>query len=266
MKILIVGDGSAGRRYEKLSNSMGHETIVFGPKSYFESYTGFDGLIIASPPSSHEEYLRFGIKRQWPILCEGPVTFYSPGYPAPNLAASNWRFVRSMQEFVSRIRDGRQIVNAHLWFDWDLDKWRPNANQKPCYYFEGMTNINLHEVDMAMWMFGPAERVHVEARSTLKSQSMDAYSMMIKHSSGVLTTIQSGWHATTYQRGCVVQMRDGSREEISWQSPQGNAEVNESYEKTLDAWLNAIEKWDLSVSPSLYDGYRAWKAMNGEAI
>jgi hypothetical protein len=94
---------------------------------------------------------------------------------------------------------------------------------------------------------------------------MDAYSMLIKHHSGVLTTIQSGWHASSYQRGCVVQMRDGSREEIAWQSPQDDPQVNASYEAVLDTWLQAIEAWDMTAAPSLLDGYRAYQAINGVA-
>jgi predicted dehydrogenase len=263
MKLLIIGDGSAGRRYERLAQARGHEVVVLGPKDYYMTATGHDGVIIASPPSSHQEYLRYFMgKNQRPILCEGPVTWCDPAYPCPNMTASNWRFVYSMQEFVARLAD-RQPVNAHLWFDYDLNLWRPGTPvHTSCYYREGITRINLHEVDMAMWMFGPAERVHVESRNTLKSMGMDAYSMIIKHHSGVLTTIQSGWHATKYQRGCIVQLRDGSREEIVWQSPQDDPQVNASYEAVLDTWLTAIENWDLSVTPSLEDGYRAWQAIN----
>jgi hypothetical protein len=119
---------------------------------------------------------------------------------------------------------------------------------------------------MALWLFGAAERVHVESRSTLKSLSMDAYSMLIKHHSGVLTTIQSGWHSATYRRGIVVQMADGSSEELSWQSPAHDTQINESYQTVVEVWLQAIEDWDLTVTPSLFDGWRAWNAINGVAI
>ena len=222
-----------------------------------------DGIIIASPPTFHRDHLMLVYQTGLPILCEGPVTYHEV-CAAPNMTASNWRFVSSMRDFAQRVGDGRQIVSAHLWFDWDLYKWRPGTPaHSSCYYHEGITRINLHEVDMALWMFGPAERVHVESRSTLKSLSTDAAVVLIKHTSGVLTTIQSGWHASQYQRGCVVQMRDGSREEINWQSPKDDDQINASYETVLDIWLKAIEDWDLTQTPSLLDGYRAWQAING---
>ena len=265
LKILIIGDGSAGRRYERLVQAAGHEATVLGPRDDPNSVSGADGVIIASPPASHIDHLFYAKYAKLPTLCEGPITLYHPPMSVPNMTASNWRFVHSMREFVHRL-DGRNPVSAHLWFDHDLYKWRPcQPVQASCYYREGITQINLHEVDMALWMFGPAERVHVESRSTMKSLGMDAYAMTIKHHSGVLTTIQSGWHSSAYRRGCVVQMRDGSVEEINWQSPADDAQVNASYAEVLDTWLYAIENWDLSVTPSLLDGYRAYQAINGVA-
>ena len=267
---VVIGDGSAGRRYERLLHERGHVATVWGPRNRGgESKLLQDGVIIASPPSFHMAHLMYAVGQNSPILCEGPVTYNiaysSKYYTAPSMTASNWRFVSSMREFNSRLH-GREIVSAHLYFDWDLNLWRPGTPiHSPCYYREGITNINLHEVDLALWMFGPAERVHVESRSTLKSMGMDAYSMMIKHHSGVLTTIQSGWHSKQYRRGVCVQLRDGATEEISWTAPGDNPQVNESYGAVLDTWLDAITNWDLSVSPNLEDGFRAYQAINGVA-
>jgi|WetSurMetagenome_2_1015567.scaffolds.fasta_scaffold347723_2 predicted dehydrogenase len=272
MNILIIGDGSAGQRYNRILNGLGHDPLIAGPRGMLEPVypiTRWDGIIIASPPQLHEYHLTFAVGQNAPILCEGPVTWniaYSDKYyNCPHMTASNWRFVHSMQELAARLQD-KYIVNAHLYFDYDLARWRDTNHRKTCYYQEGITRINLHEVDMALWLFGPAERVHVESRSTLKSLGMDAYSMMIKHTSGVLTTIQSSWHSATYRRGIVVQMADGSSEELSWQSPAHDTQINDSYQAVVERWLDAINDWDLTATPSLWDGYLAWQAINGVAI
>jgi predicted dehydrogenase len=261
MNILIIGDGSAGRRYERILKALDYNPTVIGPRDNWEIATT-DGYIIATPPSMHRIMLLKLIDRQKPILCEGPVTYWEDAIEVPNMTASNWRFVHSMRELETRIAD-KYIVSAHLYFDYDLARWRDTDYKRTCYYQEGIDRINLHEIDMALWLFGPAERVHVEKRSTLKSMGMDAYSMMIKHHSGVLTTIQSGWHSSVYRRGIVIQLADGSIEELDWQSPADDAQINASYQAVVEEWLRAIVEHDLTATPSLLDGYRAWQAING---
>lgn len=267
MNVLIIGDGSAGRRYERILRLLGCNPTVAGPAENWPDLAtrGAAAYIIATPPRMHHTMLRTLMCYRRPILCEGPVTYWENNFENVNMTASNWRFVHSMMELEHRLA-GKHIVSAHLYFDHDLALWRPTDHRKTCYYHEGLDRINLHEVDMAMWLFGPPERVHVEKHSTLKSLGVDAYSMMIKHTSGVLTTIQSGWHSSIYRRGIVVQFADGSSEEVSWTSPSDDNQINRSYQAVVETWLAAIDEWDLTATPSLFDGWRAWQAINGVAI
>ena len=265
MVINVIGDGSAGHRHARLLRERGHTVKVLGINDRVHPVC--EAVVIATPPEAHEHYL----KSYWeylPILCEGPVTWVGePTYiPQVRMVASNWRFVPQMQH-LKKIINERKSVSAHLWFDWSLPLWRPDTDyRKTCYFASGIDNINLHEVDMALWLFGHPAAIHVERVHTGLSQGVDALAMVIKHERGTLTTINSGWHSTIYQRGMRVVFEDGTSEEIGWASPQDDAIVNVSYAALIDEWLAAIEEDRFAASPTAWEGYRAYKATRGEII
>lgn len=280
LKINIYGGGSAGQRHAKMLRERGCECRIYDPNYKRESYIHYpllydspDAVVIASPPETHESYLR-QFWNKCPILCEGPVTaFPGEGTSAfPHMTASNWLFVPQIRNLYQNININRPPdmgpVSAHLWFDYDLAKWRgPGWDYKTsCYYESGIDLINCHEAMTALWMFGPAEEVKNMKTYTAKSKGADALICMVRHKSGVLTTINSGWHAAQYQRGIRVVFKDGSVEELGWSSPQDDVICNQSYTAMLDHWLEAIRTHDVNVRPSLLDGYRAYKLMQGEAI
>jgi len=261
MKFLILGDGSAGKRHAGHLASRGHEVEILGP---FDRSTtsGFHGIVIATPPEFHERTLTN--YDDWNILCEGPCTWL----PQPNthvqMMASNWRFVPALQAFKKRLTNP---LLAHFWFDYDLNRWRKDFDPtKSCYYWSGHDLINVHEVDMAFWFFGPAERLSVEKIYTGKSRECDGFQMLIKHRSGVVSSICSSWHSQHYRRGVYVVQRDGTVEETSWKTPADDPTVNASYGALVDHWLDHIERRDPLIAPNLLDGYRAYKALQGVCI
>lgn len=277
LRINIIGDGSAGQRHARMLRERGHICTVIGPHG---SSGPCDAVVIASPPESHEFYL----SSYWnicPILCEGPVIWnnhpadFVRRPPFPHMTASNWLFVPQIMALKELVAS-RQPVSAHLWFDYDLAKWRgPGwAYKESCYYESGIDLINCHEAMTALWLFGPAvmgqidgkDQVAVMKQQTGKSKGADVISVLCRHKSGVITTINSGWHAAQYQRGIRVVFADGTVEELGWTSPEHDSIVNQSYSAMLDHWLQAIAENDINVRPNLLDGYRAYKLMQGEAV
>lgn len=273
LNILIIGAGSAGQRHARMLRERGHRCEFYDPPAGYgwQWKEHPDAVVIASPPETHEKYL----KEWWdkcPILCEGPVT-WRPGIERsprsyPHMTASNWLFVPQIQHLYTKIRTTHlEPVSAHLWFDYDLAKWRPNWDYRTsCYYESGIDLINCHEAMTALWLFGPVEETHALWRTTGKSKGIDAISIVSKHASGVLVTINSGWHAAAYQRGIRVVFKDGTVEQIGWSSPADDAICNQSYAAMIDHWLLAIETNNVDVRPSLLDGYWAYKLMQGEAV
>lgn len=292
MRINIIGDGSAGQRHARILGSLGHVCTILGPDQASPvQHPAAEAVVIASPPETHKLYLSW-FWGKCPILCEGPVTwvgdqrfiertFYAHKFPGPDgpvnfkeplppglchMVASNWRFTPQMQGLKKKL-EGKDPVIAHFWFDYDLAKWRPDVDYRTtCYYTTGIDYINLHSVDLAFYLFGPAKEVHVVKQHTGKSLGVDALGMVIHHASGTISTVNSSWHAANFQFGLRLVTADGTAEEVGWSSPQDDSICNVSYEEMVKHWLAAIEKNDCQVSPSLLDGFRAFKALQGEVV
>lgn len=265
----VIGDGSAGQRHARMLKERGYIVDICGEKHTGHPYD-FYAVVIASPPSTHAEF----IDTYWkvPMLCEGPVTCV-PEHPLhnvpPRMTAENWLFVPQVQRLVEKCTCPfpPKVVHAHLYFDYDLARWRGSGwdYKTSCYYTSGIDNINVHEVMVALALFGPAAEVCVHRTHTGKSLVFDAFTMSIKHKSGVLCTINSSWHSAIYRRGVQVFYEDGSMDELSWTSPQDDTIANQSYAAMLDHWLECI-RTGAEPSPSLYDGFRAYKLLQGVCL
>lgn len=274
MNINIVGDGSAGKRHARLLGERGHLCFIYGPDKASPIQHGpCDAVVIASPPDTHKLYLSWYWDKHplVPILCEGPVTWmgkenFGRKFGSPCMTASNWRFVPQVQAIKTKMQG--HCVHANFWFDYDLAKWRPDIDYRTsCYYTSGIDLINLHSVDLAFYFFGPAKEIHVVKQQTGKSLGYDAVGLLIHHQSGTISTVNSSWHAAQFQFGFRMVMADGSYEEAGWTSPKDDSVANTSYAAMIDAWLNAINRDDTQqVSPSLLDGYRAYKALQEEIV
>jgi predicted dehydrogenase len=123
--------------------------------------------------------------------------------------------------------------------------------------------ISVHEVDLALWLFGPAESVSIHRTHTGKTRICDGFAMLIKHRSGVLTTINSSWHSLHYSRGYRLVYANGDHNYRVFLSPEDDTLVNKSYETMLDHWLKHIEEGNPLVEPNLEDGYAAYTALQG---
>ncbi len=79
MKVLIIGaNGSMGKRYQAIFNYLGVSAILSDKEHGVQAIKSFagktDGVVIASPTSTHVEMIRALIPIRKPILCEKPVT------------------------------------------------------------------------------------------------------------------------------------------------------------------------------------------------
>lgn len=267
MLVNVVGNGSAGNRHARLLRERGHVCTILGPDIASPvQHPECSAVVIASPPETHKLYLGWYADKAH-ILCEGPVTYLPPqNNKFVRIVASNWRWVPQVRAIKAKTNHLRG-VHANFWFDFDLTKWRPNIDYRTtCYYTSGIDLINLHSVDLAFYFFGPAKEVSVMKQQTGKSLGTDIVGMLIHHTNGTISTVNSSWHASNFQFGFRMVMADGSYEEAGWTSPKDDVVANTSYSEMINAWLKTIEENNTSVSPSLVDGYRAYQALQGVVI
>lgn len=259
LRINVIGDGSAGRRHASILASLGHSVNIIGPG---EPHGRCDAAVIASPPKFHTEHLQL-YAPMCPVLCEGPVTWCPSKADFVHMIAANWLFVPSIKN-LRQLTSEQLVTHAHLWFDYDLALWRGAGwdYKSSCYYDEGLDYINLHEMTTAIFLFGSIKDARVMKRKLDKSLGVDVFCGLFEHSSGVLSTINCGWHANAYNRGIRVFFADGRVDTLNWYSPQHDSIVNQSYRVMVEHWLRCIdgkEEW----WPTLQLGHEAFLAIKG---
>jgi predicted dehydrogenase len=267
MQINVVGDGSAGQRHARILRELGHEVRLYGPLDSLDRHDKCRAVVIASPPENHKAHLMW-YWNKCHILCEGPVTYCGDQVLTRKcMTAENWLFVPAVKRLIDKCRDPFPPipVHAHLYFDYDLEKWRPGVDMRStCYYYSGIDMINVHELMMAFALFGHPIHYSVEKVHTGKSLGTDALTVNTRHPSNVVCTINSAWHSSVYRRGIRIAYDDGSLDEVSWQSPQDDPVVNASYRDMLVYWLQCIEDDRRIEHGTLYDGYAAYNILMEE--
>ena len=266
MKILVIGDGSAGRRHTRLLAERGHQITIIGPeKASPIQHPEHDCIVIASPPETHKLYLSWYHDKAH-ILCEGPVTWLTPqNNNFVHVTASNWRFTPQIQDLKRALKDP---VIGHFYFDYDLAKWRTDVDYRTtCYYLSGIDMINLHSVDLAFHLLGAPNKVEGVMVKSGKSLGIDAVCIALAHKNGPISTVNSSWHAARFMFGLRIVELDGTVHELSWDSPKDDSIANTSYAAMIDAWLEGIETGKLPAgAPTLLDGFRAYKALQGRVV
>jgi predicted dehydrogenase len=196
MKVGIVGLGSIGaRHYENAVKLGGHTVSGYDPanpplstvKYERELYDWADAVVVATPSYHHEAALRACVERGKHVLIEKPISTSFGQLPSllarakeKNLVVmmgNNLRFHPSVQRTKKCLVEGRI---APLWANFIC----ATTTIKPDYLSDGVIlNTGSHEVDLALYFFGPA-RV-VAATGQWNEHSDDMADFVLLHDSGV---------------------------------------------------------------------------------
>jgi predicted dehydrogenase len=168
MKLGIVGYGSIGKRHAENAARLGHDVIVYDPASRrdvkFERdvYDQVDACVIATPSPFHESGIRACVERGVHVLAEKPISTAVGGLPAILQSAdakglivmmgNNLRLHPCVQQVKQWLGAGE--IGEPLWASFTC------AHQTEKYTDDGVVlNTGAHEVDMALYFFGPAKCV-----------------------------------------------------------------------------------------------------------
>src|SRR5438445_444182 len=168
MKIGIVGHGAIGSRHASNLASLGHDVIVFDPagrmdvKFEREVYDLCEAVVIATPSHYHEGPLRACIERGKHVFVEKPIStsvgalpdllFAAGGKGLQVMMGNNLRLHPCVQQVKQWLAAGE--IGTPLWASFIC------AHQTEKYASDGVIlNTGAHEVDMALYFFGPARCV-----------------------------------------------------------------------------------------------------------
>jgi predicted dehydrogenase len=185
MKIGVVGYGSIGQRHAANALKLSHDVLVYDPLLRRDVglerliYDMCDAVVIATPSPYHEGPLRACIERGKHALIEKPISTSIGMLPALLKAAEEKKLVIMMGNnlrFHPCIAEVKRSVSTTLWAHFIC----ATTTTKPGILGDGVIlNTGSHEVDLALYLFGPAS---VVAATTAYDTSAD---FVLQHESGV---------------------------------------------------------------------------------
>ena len=260
MKIAVLGLGSIGLRHAKNLRKLGADVIGYdtdetkqrefqGKVVSFEfALEQCEAVLSATPTFQHAFDIESAIAFEKPIFVEKPISDrvgFSDGFSyAPNMPI--WtgymlRFHPCVNFACQKLAAG--LIGKPLWASFTVAQF----NDKPAYLADGVVLNWSHEIDLALYLFGPAK---VACASVVYRDGQDIIAdFVLEHESGTRSTIHMDyvtkqeirefWIAGEEKNigvdlvgrsagwGRVTQMFDGS-----WDG---------DYLNEMSAWLQALE-------------------------
>ena len=164
-----------------------------------------------------------------------------------------------------------EIVAARIQTGSYLPRWHPDTDYQQSYSaspeWGGAVLDCIHEIDLALWYFGPAKLAGAAClgAGTLGLESDGLAEILLRHGSGVLSSIHLNFVQRDYKRSCQII---GSRGTIYWDfndrqvnvfgedgqavkrlgEPQG-WELNQMYVEELKHFLHSVESHSATTNP-----------------
>jgi predicted dehydrogenase len=202
MKIGILGLGSIGLRHARNLRMLGHEVLGYDTdEKKMREFQGkivqrldimehVDAHVIATPTPQHYEDMLECMIEKTPIFIEKPLCAYESlpqdgiefRPPLENIS------VGYMLRFHPCVKAAKAWINAGhigepLWASFTCAQF----NNKPDYLRDGVILNWSHEIDLALYLFGPAKVAAASARVTNGHE--DIADIILQHENGARSTI-----------------------------------------------------------------------------
>ncbi len=279
MTILIVGAGSIGRRHALNAsnfattqvidlNTENYETLgsvsnieLLDPNHNFEGQS-FDGVIVATPHSSHIALARKFLYSTKHILIEKPISnelSTLDSFQAEVKAAgcsiyvvSNMRFHPAVILLAENMDKIGEVRFSSAYYGNYLPSMRPNADYRKLYAASrdaggGVILDAIHEIDYLCWLLGQANAVQsvAEKISDLDIDVEDYASINLLHDKKIMTEIHLDYLQQFKRRGCDLI---GSKGTLTWRSEGKKPEhcTVRLFEKETESWTVLLDDQDLN--------------------
>lgn len=254
MKIAVLGLGSIGLRHAKNLRKLGADVIGYDiDETKMREFQGkvvsrdfalmqCDAVLVATPTSEHSTDINNVVTLNKPIFVEKPIA-HKHSHP-------NWEFKNTWVGYMLRFhpciqfaREKMAQIGDPIWASFTVAQY----NDKPAYLADGVVLNWSHEIDLALYLFGPAKVIasHVDYRD---GQDVIA-DFVLKHDSGVRSTIhldyvtkqeiRESWIVGT-EKNIGIDLVGGC---VSWGRivQQFGGGWDGVYINEMAAWLKALE-------------------------
>lgn len=226
MKFLFVGLGSIGQRHLRNLHALGHRDFLayrtakeihaieteYGIRRV-SSYEGGlaakpDAVFITNPTSFHVSYALRALRKGCHVFVEKPLSSAIDGVSELAVAAKDQNRIlyvgyhlrfHPVLQAIKTLLDGGvlgKLIAAHIEVGEYLPDWHPGEDYRQGYAARkdlggGVILTLSHELDYALWLFGPAHSVYClgGSRSDLLLDVEDVAKMLIEFDSGCIADI-----------------------------------------------------------------------------
>lgn len=275
----VIGLGSIGFRHSLNIEELGHKVIAYDPNpkieyseklaiagSVEEALREVDGVVIASPTAFHFEQLDAALIYGKPIFVEKPIAATNGELESLRLGDHG-----ELDNVIVgyNLRFHECVKEAKLWIADEAPVWAyftcAQRNNKPDYLRDGVILNWSHEIDLALYLLGPATVVSSSTR--VNEGRDDITDILLVHDNGCRTTIHLDYVTEPEERHFTIQCQgvrlkaDLVNNVLAEISEAGTIDV-ENYPNTFDD--NYIEEMKAFIS--LIDGKRTFACTGEEAL
>lgn len=202
MKVGVLGLGSIGLRHARNLRILGHEVIGYDiDEKKMKEWQGkiysrnnfislpLDALIIATPTAEHEVDIRFCMETGRHIFVEKPIArTCGELFTLREAIGVEKLFVGYMLRFNPCVKAAKQWLDGGwigkpLWAQFTCGQF----NDKPDYLRDGVALNWSHEIDLALYLLGPAKVLTASVHLT--NWQDDIADIVLEHESGARSTI-----------------------------------------------------------------------------
>jgi predicted dehydrogenase len=258
--VLIAGAGSIGTRHAKNLESMGIKNITTcdpnGTADFLDITDAIatknpNVILVCSPSKFHVEQAKIAASTGAHIFIEKPISNSLDGIEElvrivqeKNLTCMvgcNMRFHHGPTKVKELIEKGviGSITSATVYTGSYLPDWRPQSNYKESYSADpeqgGALLDCIHEIDLALWYFGPAtiKSVLLQSAEPIEIETEGTADLVLQHSSGCTSNVHLSYMEKDYKRFCIVE---GERGSIRWDFNEKKVELRNTEGDILEEW------------------------------
>ncbi len=250
MRIAVLGCGSIGRRHLRNLLSLGYaELLAFDPAAQARhraeedtdtpSFSSLDELwgrnpgvaFVTASTDAHVELALEGARHGCHLFIEKPLSHSLDRLEELfaeverrnliTMVACNMRFHPGPMAIKELLEGGfiGEVISARIQVGSYLPRWQPNQDYRHRYSsspeWGGAILDCIHEIDLALWYFGPANLIGVAnlPATTIGLETDGLAEILLHHKSGVLSSVHVNFVQRDYKRSCQII---GSRGTLYW--------------------------------------------------
>ena len=251
MKILILGNGSIGRRYNSILTEKKIDTTVVDIQEFpqiNEIITQpFDAVMVCTPTHLHLNHIEMCVNRGVNVFCEKPLFHIYPKTRIDNLLQTvteknlitmvgcNLRFTPEVES----IPENTPYIKVY--FGYDIRKWRPSQPLTTNYGIKASTGGGIlldaiHELDYLTSKFGEIKDISISKLkvSNITVDVEDIATGRILFENGTIADFHLNYLSENYQRYFEYLDSNHTLKKVDFHI------AGEMYEKQVDYFLQQL--------------------------